>query len=249
MVMARMQHQPNTDVPLIALPVKTGTDGQARIEGLLPGQWVVFVPANGHAEKSVTVSDTEAVYVDLDVTKGLTITGTVMQTFGAPVSDAKVTCLLPGPDGVPYMRLAFTGNDGSFDLGARVASRSTVLCSVTSFSGAQGYRVIPGEHARLVLPANPATLRVNNLPAMDRFSGLWLVSRDGRLIEVSPYVPRLPDAGALTIPALAPEGWKLVRVSSPSEWMALTMRGGALAGIIDVTLKPDERKTVEYPGR
>jgi hypothetical protein len=79
---------------------------------------------------------------------------------------------------------------------------------------------------------------------VDRFSELWLVSPDGRMIEVSQYVPRLPGAVALTIPALAPEAWKLVRVSSPSEWMALTS-GGALAAIVDVTLTPDERKTVD----
>jgi hypothetical protein len=245
MVMARMQHQPPTDFPLIALPVKTGTDGEARIEGLLPGQWVVFVSKKGQAQKSVTVSNTEVAHADLEVTSGLAITGNVMETFGAPVSGAKVTCILPGPDGVPYMRVAFTGYDGSFDLEDRVPSRSTVLCGVTSFSGAQGYRVLAGEHARLVLPANPATLRVTSLPAMDRFSGLWLVSPDGRMIEVSQYVPTLPGAVALTIPALAPEAWKLVRVSSPSEWMALTTGGGALAAIVDVTLTPDERKTVD----
>ncbi len=245
MVMARMRHQPTTDVPLIALPVKSGSDGEARIEGLLPGEWIVFVLGNGQAEKSVTVSNTEVIHADLDVTSGLSITGTVMETFGAPVSGAKVTCLLPGPDGVPSLRLAFTGNDGSFDIGDRVASRSTVLCSVTSFSGAQGYRVVGGEHARLVLPANPASLRVTALPAMDRFSGLWLVSRDGRLIEVSPFVPRQPGKVALHIPALAPEAWRLVRVSSPSDWMALTTGGATLTAIADVTLKPDEKRTLD----
>ena len=245
MVMARMEHQPATDLPLIAWPVKTGPDGEARIEGLLPGQWVVFVSGKGQAQKNVTVSNTEVAFADLEVTSGLAITGNVIETFGAPVSGAKVTCLLPGPDGVPYMRVAFTGDDGSFDIGDRVPSRTTVLCGVTSFNGAQGYRVVAGEHATLVLPANPATLRVTSLPAMGRFSGLWLVSRDGRMIEVSPYVPRLPGAVALTIPALAPEAWKLVRVSTPAEWMALTTGGGALAAIVDVTLRPDERKTVD----
>jgi hypothetical protein len=245
MVMARMEHQPSTDLPLIAWPVKTESNGEARIEGLLPGNWVVFVSKKGQAQKSVTVSNTEVAYADLEVTSGLTITGSVIETSGAPVSGAKVTCLLPGPDGVPYMRVAFAGDDGSFDLEDRVPSRSTVLCGVTSFSGAQGYRVLAGEPARLVLPANPASLRVTSLPAMDRFSGLWLVSPDGRMIEVSSYVPRLPGAVALAIPALAPEAWKLVRVSTPAEWMALTTGGGALAPIADVTLTPDERKTVD----
>ena len=143
------------------------------------------------------------------------------------------------------MRVAFSGYDGSFELGDRVATRSTVPCGVTSFNGAQGYRVLAGEPARLVLPASPATLRVTSLPAIDRFSGLWLVSPDGRMVDVSPYVPRLPGPVALTIPAIAPEEWKLVRVSSPSEWMALTTGAGALAAIVDVTLTPDERKTVD----
>ncbi len=245
MVIARMQHQPTTDFPLTASPVKSGSDGEARIEGLLPGEWVVFVSGKGQAQKRVTVSNTEVEYADLEVTSGLAITGSVMETFGAPVSGAKVTCLLPGPDGVPYMRVAFSGYDGSFELIDRVATRSTVSCGVTSFSGAQGYRVLAGEHATLVLPANPATLRVTSLPAIDRFSGLWLVSPDGRMIDVSPYLPRLPGPVAFTIPALAPEEWKLVRVSSPSEWMALTTGGGALAAIVDVTLRPDERKTMD----
>jgi hypothetical protein len=245
MVAARTQHQPTTDVPLIASPVKTGPNGEARIEGLLPGPWVAFVLGEGQAQKKVIVSNAEVVHANLEVKSGLPITGTVMESFGAPVPGAKVTCLLPGQDGVPYARLAFTGHDGSFDVKDRVASRSTVLCSVTSFSGAQGYRVVAGEHARLVLPANPATLRVRSLPALDRFSGLWLVSRDGRVIEVSAYVPSLPGAVTLTIPALAPEAWKLVRVSSPSEWMGLSIGGGTLPGIVDVTLTPNERKTVD----
>lgn len=245
MVMARMRHQPSTEVPLVASPVKTGTDGEARIEGLLPGQWVFFVAEDAQSQKSVTVSGNEVESVELEVTGGSAITGRVMETFGAPVADAKVTCLLPGPDGLPYIRKAFTGHDGSFDVGDRVRARSTVLCSVTSFSGAQGYRVVAGEPANLVLPANPAALRVTSLPAMDRFSGLWLVSRDGRVIEVSPYVPRVSGGATLDVPALAPDAWKLVRVSTPSEWMALGMVAGTLPGIVDVTLKPDERKTVD----
>lgn len=245
MVMARMQHMPTTDVPFITMPVKTGASGEARIEGLLPGQWVVFLLDGGHAQKSVTVSNAEVADVELALTSGLPVTGTVMETFGLPVSGAKVSCILPGPDGVPYVRLAYTGNDGAFDLGDRVSSRLTILCSVTSFAGAQGYRVVAGDHARLVLPSNASSLTVRSLPEMDRFSGLWLVSRDGRVIEVSSYVPRLPGKVTLRIPALAPDAWKLVRVSSLAEWMALTTGGGGLGEIIDVTLKPDERKTVD----
>jgi hypothetical protein len=246
MVMARMQHQPSTDVPFIAMPVRTGADGVARIEGLLPGQWTVFVLEGGHAQKSVTISNSDVAEAELDLTDGLPITGTVMETFGLPVSGAKVTCFLPGPDGVPYVRLSYTGNDGSFDLGDRVTSRSTILCSVTAFSGAQGFRVVAGDPARLVLPSNPATLIVRSLPEMDRFSGLWLMSRDGRIIEVSSYAPRLPGAVTLTIPALAPDQWKLVRVSTLAEWMALsTGMGGAPGELVDVTLKPGERRIVD----
>jgi hypothetical protein len=141
--------------------------------------------------------------------------------------------------------MAFTGDDGSFELQDRVAGRSTVLCSVTSFHGVQGYRVVAGEPARLVVPSNPASLRVTSLPPMDRFSSLWLVSRDGRLIDVSSYATRAAGPVTLTIPALAPDAWKLVQVSSPTEWMALAGGGGPLPGIADVTLKPNERKTVD----
>jgi hypothetical protein len=225
--------------------VKTGANGEARIEGLLPGPWVVFLLGNqGQAQKNVSVSNSEVAHADLDVTSGLPITGTVIETFGAPVSGATVTCLLPGPDGVPYLRIASTESDGSFDLQDRVASRATLLCSVTSFSGAQGFRVVAGDHPRLVLPANPASLRVS-LPAMERFSSLWLISRDGRVIDVSRYVARRAGAVPLTIPALAPDAWKLVRVSTAADLLALMSGGGALPVLADFTLKAEERKIVE----
>jgi hypothetical protein len=243
MVMARLQDEPNS--PVVAAPVKTGEDGQARFEGLLPGRWVVSVMNAGHAQKSVTVSAGEPAYADLEVTAGLAVTGMVSDTFGSPVAGAKVACLLPGPDRLPLARWAFSGDDGSFELRDRVAGRTTVLCSVTSFHGVQGYRAVAGEPARLVVPSNPASLRVTSLPPMDRVSSLWLVSRDGRLIDVTSYAPRTPGALTLTIPALAPDAWKLVRVSSAADWMALAAGGGPLPGIADVTLEPNERKTVD----
>jgi hypothetical protein len=247
MVMARLQDQPNS--PVVAAPVKTGEDGQARFEGVLPGQWVVSVINAGHAQKSVTVSASEPAYADLEVTAGLAVAGMVSDTFGSPVAGAKVACLLPGPDRLPHARWAFTGDDGSFELQDRVAGRSTVLCSVTSFHGVQGYRVVAGEPARLVVPTNPASLRVTSLPPMDRFSSLWLVSRDGRLIDVTSYATRAAGPVTLTIPALAPDAWKLVQVSSPAEWMALAGGGGVLPGITDVMLEPNERKNVELKTR
>ena len=245
MVIARMQHQPATDFPLSTFPARTGADGQARLEGLLPGQWVVTVVGAGYAQKSVTVSASEPAYADLDMTSGLDVTGMVSETFGSPVAGARVSCVLHGPAGLPYLRTAVTGDDGTFSIDERVASRATVLCGVTSVRGAQAYRVVAGEPARLVLPSNPAMLRVTSLPPMDRFSGLWLVSRDGRLLDVSSYAPTVSGPATLTIPALAPDAWKLVRVSSPAEWMALASGGGPLPGIADVMLEPNERKTVD----
>lgn len=243
MVVVRMQDQP--DSPVAAPPVKTGEDGHARFEGLLPGQWLVSVMGAGHAQTSVTVSASEPVFADLEVTDGLGVTGMVSDPFGAPVGGAKVACLLPGPGRVPQLRRTFTGDDGSFGLEDRVAARTPVLCSVTSFHGVQGYRVVAGEPARLVVPSSPASLRVTSLPPMDRFSSLWLVSRDGRLIDVTSYATRMAGPVTLTIPALAPDAWKLVRVSSPAEWIALASGGGPLAGIADVALEPHERKTVD----
>ncbi|HEY0156686.1 MAG TPA: carboxypeptidase regulatory-like domain-containing protein [Thermoanaerobaculia bacterium] len=242
-VMARLQDQPDSTVT--AFPVKSGADGQARFEGLLAGRWVVSVLGAGHAQKSVTVSPGEPAHADLEVTDGLAVSGMVSDTFGSPVAGARVACLLPGPDRLPYVRTATTGDDGSFAIEDRAGGRATVPCSVTSFHGAQGYRVVAGEPARLVVPSNPAALHVSSLPAIDRFSSLWLVSRDGRLIDVSSYSSRTPGPVTLTIPALAPDAWKLVRVSSPGDWMALASGGGPLPGIADVTLEPNERKTVD----
>jgi hypothetical protein len=244
MVMARMEHQPTTDVPLVALPVRTGADGQARIEGLLAGAWIVFVPEGKYGEKRVTVSS-DVTHVDLDLTEGLAVSGVVSDAAGAAVAGAKVTCLLPGPGGVPHLRVAFSQSDGSFDVGGRSPNRTMVLCSVTSFSGAQGYRVVPGEPARLVLSPSPASLTVSPLPPVDRFSSLWLMSSDRRLIDVSPYVARTPGDVSLIIPALAPEAWQLVRVTSPGDWLAIASGVGLPTEVATVTLKPNERKIVK----
>lgn len=215
---------------LETLQTKTDRKGEARLDGILPGTWVVSArdeEGKGHAEKSVSVSDKEAACVDLELEGVVSLKGTVREAFGAPPPGARVACILPGADGLAHLVSASTSDDGTFSIDGKKISPSSVPCSVTSFSGAQGYRVTPGESADLILPAAPAELQVLSLPPVNRLSTLWLVSQDGRLVDVTAYIQRGSETAMLVIPAVAPDQWKLVRVSSLADWVALT--SGAMA--------------------
>ncbi|HEX8407831.1 MAG TPA: carboxypeptidase-like regulatory domain-containing protein [Thermoanaerobaculia bacterium] len=249
-VYARAQRDASNGVqPLQIFPVSTNARGEARLSGLLPGPWVVFAEAEDgkrYAEKSVTVSTSEAARVELEVAGAPSIEGRVLEAFGAPVPAAAVACILSGADGLPHVANATTADDGTFRISGQTNPRAAVLCSVTAASGVQGYRVVAGEPADLLLPASPAALQVLSLPPLNRLTSLWLIARDGRLVDVSRYVHSSGTAATLTLSAVAAEPWKLVRVSSLAEWHALATGAGAmLPSLRDITLKPGERARID----
>jgi hypothetical protein len=229
---------------------QTDARGEARLEGLLPGPWVVSArgesPGDAYAEKNVLVEAGTTARVELELTAAAALTGTVREAFGAPVAGATVDCVLPAGNGTAQLVSADTGDDGTFSIGGNSATKSAVFCSVNSFAGSQGYRVTPGQPVELLLSAAPAGLRVLALPRVNRLSTLWLVSRDGRLVHVSSFIGDNGTSAVLEIPALAPEAWSLVRVSSLAEWTALANGGAStLPRIGSVSLEAGQRKTID----
>ena len=211
---------------------------------LLPGTWVVAVrdESGRMAEKRVAIAN-EPVPVELELTDALAIRGRVREAFGAPASGARVTCLVPAADGLPAAATTIAGDDGSFVIERRPANRNAVFCSVHSFGGVQGYRVTPGQEAELVLPSETSTLEVTGLPPLHRLSTFWLLGEDGRIVDVSPSLRTLGDSTTVLVQALAPGRWKLMRVSSLADWVALTAGGGGLlAPVVEVTLEPGGRQ-------
>jgi hypothetical protein len=226
----------------------TDAGGEARLEGLLPGNWTVEArdDAGRYARKSLTISsDDPPASAELVLEKEPAINGVVRASMGAPIGGATVECVLSVEGGPAQLVSATTADDGTFSI-ERKAEPGAVPCSVSSFLGVQGYRFVPGETKDLVLPQRPAELRILSLPPVDRLSMLWLVSDDGRLVNVSRYLRPGADSYALTIPALAPGDWTLVRVSSINSWTSLT-RGevSALPAIAAVSLRPGQAKSID----
>jgi hypothetical protein len=245
---ARMQRDASEGVHRFDLiPVKTNAGGAATLNDLLPGTWVVSVQDESGrvAEKSVTVAGKDPVPVTIELREPPAIRGRVTESFGAPVPAARVTCIVPGADGLPSTSAALTSEDGTFSIPRQPSGRGPVLCGVSSFSGVQAYRVNPGTDAELVLPAETASLQLVSLPPLHRLSTLWLASPDGRLAEVSEYVRGTAASPVLSIPAMAAGRWKLVRVSSLGEWLALTNGGGMLTPLAEVSLNPGDRQRLE----
>jgi hypothetical protein len=235
---------------LDVIAVVTDANGEARLDGVLPGPWIVTATAeNGdrRAEKRVIVGDRKSARVELELSPSASITGTVRQPYGAPVAGARIACLIPSAEGPAAPVVAWSADDGTFKVDG---ARGNALCSVTSLFGSDGYRVAAGASANLTLPAKPASLQVVSLPPVNRMATLWLVSEDGRLIDVSPYLRSSGTTATLDVAAIAPQRWKLVRVASVADWVALTGGSAALlAPLADVTLEAGQKKLVNLENR
>lgn len=250
LVTARSQREAVAGMQTLQTSKQTNEHGEARLEGMLSGPWVVSARREGHggyAEKSVVVAAGSDVRLELDLVDAGALTGTVRETFGQPVAGAGVNCILVGRDGIAQLISARTGDDGTFEIGGNTVTTAPVLCSVNSFAGVQGYRVMPGQATELILPAGLAELRIQSLPPVNRLSSLWLVARDGRLVDVSGFMRPNGNTATLEIRALAPDEWRLVRVASLADWAALA--GGAsssLRTLARVSLEPGQRKTIDF---
>jgi hypothetical protein len=246
-VTARLQRDGSSGLQsLETMPAMTGANGEADLEGILAGVWTVTALDEGGrlAEKRVSVAGREPVRVELELAPSRSISGTVREAFGAPVSGARVACVIPSANGPAVVLETASAADGTFTIEGSGSVSSSALCSVTSFFGSDGYRVAAGP-ATLMLPALPASLQVLSLPPINRMAALWLVSDDGRLIDVSPYVTSSGGTAVLRVPAVAPSHWKLVRVASLADWVTLTNGSASLLSpIVDVTLNPGDKKTV-----
>lgn len=247
LVTARSQRDAVEGVQSLQTGKQTSERGEARLEGLLPGRWMISAAtADAYAEKNVTITGETTQRIELDLASVPALTGTVRETFGAPVAGAEVECLLSDRGSLPRIIATTTSDDGRFSLTGVVSTHASLLCSVKSFAGVQGYRIVPGVAADLTLPAAVGELRVLSLPRLARLSSLWLVASDGRLINVSDFIHERGNDLALEIPALAPDRWALVRVASVTEWMTLTSGGASsLPALARVSLAPAERKIVD----
>lgn len=224
----------------------TDRRGEARLR-LRPGSWTISASdgLGRHARKQVAVSRDEPARVDLTLDSRSTLSGAVRELFGAPAAGATVECAIPDANGSAQLETATTADDGTFSI-EHDAGPSPVFCSVNSSFGAQGFRVAPGEMRELVLPERTGRLRIASLPRSNRMQMLWLIAKDGRLVNVSRYIRPGSETDSLEVPALAPDDWTLVRISSTTNLAALT-RGAATAlpTIATVSLGPGQTKSID----
>ncbi|HET7435992.1 MAG TPA: carboxypeptidase-like regulatory domain-containing protein [Thermoanaerobaculia bacterium] len=254
-VAARMAEKPAANVTISASMLRDGaaglqvidawgiTDaaGELRLDGLLPGTWLIEATdetQHRHAAKRVVLTEAKPAHLEVDLSS-ITISGAVRQPYGAPVGGARVSCVVPADGVPPRIAEAFTSDDGTFDLSADASMSRAALCAVTSFVGADAFRVASSP-VTLSLPATPGTLEVNHLPPINRYESLWLLAPDGRLLDVTPFVL----GSSMTIPALAPNRWRLVRVRNLPDWLALTS-GAPLPAIVTALVEPGKRVSLD----
>jgi hypothetical protein len=227
----------------------TGAGGEARLSGMLPGSWMISVfdeTRKASARKRVVLADAKPARVELELVPAETISGTVREAYGAPVAGARVLCIVPVAEGPAQAAVVSSADDGTFELGSAGAARSTIPCSVTSYAGADAFRIAGGSPAVFALPARPASVQVLGLPPLPRKASLWLTSEDGRGIDVSPYLRSDESTASLVIPAVAPGRWRLVRAGSVAEWLMLTTGAARmLPAIAVIALEPGEQRTID----
>lgn len=169
------------------LSARTGfsaRDGAYRIAALEPGLVEVVVEASGHARSGIDglTLGAQPLRQDFQLTPGASIRGRVVDTQGAPLAGVEVTAVLEGeasqdPVNVPAfarrmddrtragMTLAWTRQDGRFELAGLPEGPFTVLARASGYDAGKVTGVREGETVPdLVLP---------------RFSGLR-----GRVLEM-----------------------------------------------------------------
>lgn len=239
---------PNADVRLSLLrpglrqPVSsrrsatTDAGGEALLDGLLEGNWLVeAISAGGRAEAAAVVRDDRAT-IELEVRPASTLRGIVRHADNAVEARARVDCLFVGPSGIPQSVRTMTDGEGRFAFDLPTPPPTRLNCGVSANSGrTAAYTLSATTSADLVLPAKPATLRIGDWDARRDRDAYWLVSGD-RMFNLS------WSNGTAHLPA---GSWKIVRATSLADWIRLATAGGnALSPIREFRLEEGEATTI-----
>jgi len=227
----------------------TDSEGDVKFEHLVAGEWIVSArdQAGSGTEKSVVIREGEDSDVTLDIGPSHAIQGSVHDAAGLVVPNARIDCLVLGITGTPSQSEAVTDADGKFRVDTYSELSAPALCSVLAPSGvADAFKAMPGDAAAVQLRSSTGTLRIADWAKSYSPGAFWLATSDGRVINLSSMAEVAGRFGPpLQIPALAAGHWKVIRLQSISQWVALAMgRGGVLPAVAEVDLDAGAAQTI-----
>ena len=232
----------------------TSADGSVTFDDLVAGAWTFSVrdPATHRgAEKVATVRAGERVTLDLDLRAAATIEGVVHARGGAALPRSHVECLYLSPSGMPSTSAADANARGEFSVDLNDPPPATALCAAVTISGAvHAFDATPGETVDVRLPADTGALQVADWGERRPDETFWLAGPEGRVIKLATVASRIGRFGLpLTIPALAVGRWKVVRVESAGQWLALGRGlGASLPAVAEVTVSRGATQVIQLYG-
>lgn len=232
----------------------TATAGEAVLKGLTTGRWLVqaIAPGSGYrAEAAVTIKEGDSPLVTLDLQPPVAIHGLIRSSGTSARTAARVNCLFAGPHGVPQVEQSDSDAEGRFSIALSPPSPAALYCGVTSESGHIGAYLLSPSSADLVLPAETGALTIPDWGEKAARDGFWLVARDGRMFNLSWFTAKAGGpSGALTVPHVPAGSWKIVRITSPDDWVRLASAGGnALSPVAEFRIEEGEMETVHLDSK
>jgi hypothetical protein len=228
----------------------TDSGGDVKFEHVVAGEWIVSTHDQGSGsgtEKAALVREGEDSDVTLDIRPENAIQGSVHDPPGLVVPNARIDCLLLGATGTPSQSASVTDIDGKFRVDTYSELSAPALCSVVTPSGVvDAFKAMPGDDAAVQLASSTGALRISDWATSYSPGAFWLATSDGRVISLSALAEVAGRFGPpLQIPALAAGHWKVIRLQSVTQWVALAMgHGNALPGNADVDLEGGAAKSI-----
>jgi len=229
----------------------TNAAGEATFEDLAAGVWEFSVhdkESGRRAEKSISVDAGERKTVELELTGAAVIEGTIRELGGTSLPRARVECLFIGPGGNPDRAGAVSDGEGHFAIDLIAPPPPSALCSVIGPVGSvDAARMTPGQRSDFTVSGATASLRIPNWGELHDPDRYWLVTPDGRPVSLSAVARLLGQSRrSLAIPALAAGRWKVVRVESLQQWLALANGlGAALPAEAEVSLRAGTDESIQ----
>ena len=230
---------------------RTDAAGEARLESLAQGRWVVEARNDTNrktAQVSLDVVESETASVDLILESPLVVAGFVHDAHDVAVAGARVDCFFAGAGNLPQSVRGDSDFDGHFSIDLPTPSPPNLYCGVTTPGGAiAAYQLSPTTSADFRLPAETAALSIPDWGAHLSHDLFWLVSDDGRLFSLSWAAGRIGKLWSpLAIPELPTGSWKIVSVGTVEEWIRLAGSGGnALRPLAEFTVKKGDLRKIE----
>jgi hypothetical protein len=232
----------------------TNVAGETAFEDVTPGVWTFSVRGAEQrqgAEKTVTVEAGKKIVIDLELTSAAAIEGTIRDLGGSPLPRASVECLFKGPSGNADRARVDTDAEGAFAVDLIPPAPPSALCSVIGPMGTvDAFKAVPGQKINLSVSGARGVLQIADWPEYRDPDAAWLIAQDGRVISLRTVASKIGQFGSpLTIPGLAAGVWKVVRVDSLSQWLALVGGMGlSLPAVEQITLRGGATETIYLNG-